>query len=91
MGGFVVSLTTSVMGLYSRSTAEVPSFVERIVSELGTPKEPFGTEELVGLGIILAVVLLWIAFEGGIAAFFMWVFKRVRLIFETTKNDPEVD
>ena len=77
--------------LFYQSTAERPSFTESIVSKLGTPKEPFGVEDLLGLAIVLVVVLSYVAIEVGIGTLILRLVGWFKKTTSSAKDDAEID
>lgn len=54
------------------------TFGERIVSKLGTPREPWGIEEFLGLTILIFAVLAWLAIEYGLGKILNRLFRNFR-------------
>lgn len=54
------------------------TFGERIVSKLGTPREPWGVEEFLGLTILIFAVLAWLAIEYGFGKMLNRLFRNFR-------------
>ena len=68
--------------------SDVPTFTEILVSKLGTPKEPFGLDDVLFLSLIFAAAAAYFALEYGAARLISRFFQAVRASYHRAQEPP---